>query len=177
MFKKMIYVFLLLLIPLYVFPISWEIETDIGITMELRDETSTYDYINKHLNTNYEFVQVIIKNDNRNVNFEFYPGYSKALFIDGKEVTYRAVDIYLNILFAAIGGSNIEQGLAELFKPIKLAYKESATILLAMPDGFDFFKAKIFKIQFGPGLYIEYYKKGKEIVIIDEYNKLNLEEE
>jgi len=173
MFKKTIYVLWLLLLPLYVFPISWEIETDFGITIELRDETSHYNYLNKYLDSNYEFVEAVIKNENSIINFRFDPGTSKALFIDKKESTYRARDIYWDLYFAMLQqDGDVNQGILELLKSINLGYKESAKILLVMPDGFDFFRANIFKIQFGFGLYIEYYKKTKEIVVVDEYDRL-----
>jgi len=178
MFKKMIYVFLLLLIPLCVFPISWEIKTDVGIIIELSDVTRDCDYLNQIMERDYKYIEAKIYNGNPNVNFYFFPPGSKSLFIDKNDETFRHKDIYFEFVNKLPGEKITQyQDVIDKLSAINLGYKESAKILLVFSKDFDFFDARIFKIEFGSGLCVEYYRKDKAIVIIDEYNKLNLEEE
>lgn len=171
--KRIFLLTMLSLLSVLLFAISWDIETDIGIEIELDDVTNDYAFMNQIMGKDYEYVEVKIYNENPDINFCFFSSWSKALFIDRKNETFRHKDIYLEFVSRLSWKQAIRyQDIIDKLNTIDLGYRESATILLAFPKDFDFFKAKVFKIQFGYGLYIEYYKKGRKIIIIDDYDKL-----
>ena len=176
--RKIIIIIFFLFLSSIIYALTWEIKTDIGIRIELNDVTKDYNFLNQMIGKNYEYVEVEIYNGNPIIDFYFFPPGSKALFINKNEETFKHKDIYFEFV-NKLSGEEITQyqNIIDKLGAIKLGYRESGTILLAFGNTFNFSNAEVFKIEFGTGLYIEYYEEENRVKIIDEYNKLNLEEE